>query len=184
METFGVKLSDVGMKDLSVSALFRGVDLEKGQLELFVGGDSTSFVRAGFHPHPGTDQSVLVYGVVDGVQYDHFSLPAIGMLHGDDIALTFSRTGGLWQLSWDNLMNPASSGASPLIDITTPLINANEDLYVGIYFNTPQYRFPQTETARVEYFSAEVVPEEEAIVVWTILGALAITFGWIRKRKR
>ncbi len=184
METFGLRLPSVGTSDLSVSALVRNVDLTTSQLNLYVGSDSDNYVRAGFHPYFSTEQSVLVYGMVNAVQIDYFSQAAVGVLHGDDAVLTFSRTSGLWQLSWDNLTHPASSGVSPLLSIASPDINSYQDLYVGIYFNTPTNRTPSTELAYIDSFSVNIIPEPSAVVLAT-LGLVALTaLGWRRRNRR
>jgi hypothetical protein len=101
METLGLKLSGIGTEDFSISAQFRDIGALNGQLMLYVGTDANNFVRAGFHPYHQADTAALIYGAVSGVQYPYFVGQPTGVLPGDDAILTFRRTRGLWQLSWE-----------------------------------------------------------------------------------
>ncbi len=38
-------------------------------------------------------------------------------------------------------------------------------------------------TARFDNFAITAVPETSALIIWSLLGALGMTFGWWRRRK-
>ena len=153
LEAPGFLLSGVSGMDVSISALFRNVQVPNAsdQLLLYFGTSATSVVRAGFH-----QQNVYLIVENQGAgdvrpylsDYNAFA-------PGDDVLLTFGRTGGLWQLSWQDLTTPADSGSSSPVSI--PWLDAEDNLYAGVMASNPGSNTPFT--AQIDTLAVTAVPE-------------------------
>lgn len=151
LEAPGFFLPGVAGQDVSISAVFRDVRVPNGsdQLNLYFGTSATSVVRAGFHEL----QVYLINEDQGAGDVRTFLSPFDSFTPGDDIQLTFGRTAGLWQLTWQNLTAPSASGTSPSISI--PWLDAASDLYAGVIASDAGT--PTTFTAKID--SITVIPE-------------------------
>jgi MYXO-CTERM domain-containing protein len=105
---------------------------------------------------------------------------------GDDLQLTFARTGSSWSLAWDNLSQPSASGSSPLL--TIPWLDGYNDLYMGVFVATPGPGQP-TFVTNLDEFSiniqrqaVEPVPEPASIALWSLLSVAGLV-AWRRRGK-
>ncbi len=148
LEAPGFFLPGVASQDVSISALFRDVRVPNGsdQLMLYFGTSATNVLRAGVHQQY-VYGCITNAGTVDGWVW---SSPLDSFTAGDDIMITLSRTGGLWQLTWQNTTT-STSGSSPTFSV--PWLDASPDLYAGVIASSPTYG---TFTAKID--SITVVP--------------------------
>lgn len=59
-------------------------------------------------------------------------------------------------------------------------VNMFSDTYIGVSDNA---EFAQNTVDWVAASGKGVIPEPSTVIIWSLLGALGITFGWYRKRK-
>jgi hypothetical protein len=171
LEAPGFFVPGVGAQDITVSALFRDVQVPNNsdQLFLYLGTSQNSVVRVGLHS--GNRYAFVVnQGVVD-------TLPFISdfgaFASGDDVQLTFGRSGGQWQMTWQNLTTPAESGSSPFVSL--PWLDAQSDLYVGVLASNAGTDI--SFAAQIDTFSFVVVPEPSSralLVAGFVLLGLAV----------
>jgi hypothetical protein len=177
LEAPGLLLSNVGSLDFAVSGLFRNVMVPNGsdQLLLYAGTSATNVVRAGFHERD-------VYLIVEN-QGAGDVRPFLSNLNefspGDDVLLTFGRTGGLWQLSWQNLTNPITSGSSTPISL--PWLDGEPELYVGVMASNAGTA--TSFVGQIDSFSVNVVPEPPSMALFG-LGAVGVVVLSRRRRAK
>ncbi|HTY87997.1 MAG TPA: PEP-CTERM sorting domain-containing protein [Candidatus Acidoferrum sp.] len=162
LEAPGFLLSGVSGMDVSISALIRNVQVPNAsdQLLLYFGTSATSVVRAGIH-------QLNVYLIVEN-QGNGDVRPYLSDYNafapGDDVLLTFGRTGGLWQLSWQDLTTPADSGSSS--PVSFPWLDAQDNLYAGVMASNPGSNTPFT--AQIDTLTVTVVPEPSTISMFSV----------------
>jgi hypothetical protein len=172
----GVLLTDMAGRDLRITAKFDDVVLQdlSDQLLLYVGTSSDKILEAGFHDYSAIDPSgaTAQYSILGNTGSGDFTFPGADSVrlfaNGDDVILSLSRIDGLWSLEWENLTNPAASGAYS--GISVPWLDAEPDLYVGLMHMDARNFTPQT--AKVDYFRVEVsvVPESSSLVLIVLAG--------------
>lgn len=175
LETPGFFVPGIGTRDFTISAIVRNVDVRTGGdfISLYAGVDENHLAFAGIND-PAVFAIIQNQGSGDTQLYN--SGPGIPLIApGHDLRLTFTRTSGLWQLSWQDLSQPGS-GSSPFVAI--PWLNAFSDLYLGIHVATPSPVLP-TFTTQLDEFSitiqdATVVPEPMSLAVWGALGLMMV----------
>lgn len=158
------------------------------QLMLYAAKSNGDHVRAGLHRSAGARG----YALTGNHDWADDSTWGTGVSHlhyfdnGDDVLLTLTRTGGKWQLTWENLdqdntqANPLADGASGQYDF--PWLD-NEDLYVGVHYANP--RTETNYTTDIDYFEVDVVPTPTSLVGLIGMGAVGLVFaGWRSLKSR
>jgi hypothetical protein len=172
----GVLLTNMSERDLRITAKFDDVVLQElsDQLLIYVGTSSELILEAGFHDYSAIDPSgaTAQYSILGNTGSGDFTFPGADSVrlfaNGDDIILSLSRVDGLWSLEWENLTNPAASGAYS--GILVPWLDSEPNLYVGLTHMDARNFSPQT--AKIDYFRVEVgpVPEPSTLVPIMVAG--------------
>ncbi len=205
MEAPGLFLPDSADKDITISALFRNVQLNSwsDQFSIYAGTSVREHVRASIHLEllwqygPAKLRNYIFSSQNGSTGLNDFTFPDYGKTpgvkgifsNGDDLLVTLSRKDNLWQMRWDNLTNLGISadGSSP--SLSYPWLD-NMDLYVGIFSASP--RGPAV-TNRLEYFSVDVVndiadnpntPEPSTLSLLAISGLASAGAYALRKRQK
>lgn len=127
LEAPGLFVANVKDKDISISALFRNVNVpsDSDQLMIYVGSSSDRVLRAGVHP-----KNLYMIVEFEGVSDEVKRGEPDAFAPGDDILISLNRNEGSWTFSWRNLTNPQANGE--LAPISTPLLDQEQNLYFGI----------------------------------------------------
>jgi hypothetical protein len=153
MEASGVLLAGIGTQDFRVSARFNNVHVIEAsdQLLLYAGTSVDKIFRAGFHegnpPNQGQITHIWNFGSGDLLLPATTTGPRF-FSTGDDFILSLARMNSIWSLDWTNLTNLADSGS--FTDISIPLLDAEDDLYVGVMHMDA--RNSTSQTAEIDYF--------------------------------
>ncbi|MBA3483293.1 MAG: hypothetical protein H0T51_15905 [Pirellulales bacterium] len=161
----GVLLNQMVGRDFKVTAKFDDVTLRdlSDELLIYVGTSSELILQAGFHDFSAIDPSgaTAQYSILGNTGSGDFTFPGADSVrlfaNGDEVILSLSRIDGLWSLEWENLTNPATSGAYS--GISVPWLGAEPNLYVGLMHMDAQNFSPQT--AKIDYFRMDVSPVPE-----------------------
>jgi hypothetical protein len=177
LESPTVLLSNLGTRDLTVSALVKGITLgfASDHLSLVVGNSSNETLRASIHhgnASNGADNTYVFTENWSGSSFGDDNTFNSGFFSlGDDILWSINRTSGQWSMSWENLTQPALSSSSPLRSL--PWLDSSESLYFGLYHVNPNS--PTQHTNQIDFFSVSVVPEPTALLLSVIgLGLLVV----------
>ena len=169
----GVLLTGMIGKDLRITAKFDDIEMPglSDQLLLYVGTSSEKVLRGGFHQIDNSISSgqLVLAGNTGAGDFGFPQIDQLGLFStGDDIVLSLSRTGGQWSLEWENLTNPAASGAYS--GVSVPWLDTEPNLYVGLMHMDARNFSPQT--AKVDYFRVEVgpVPEPSSLALILLVG--------------
>jgi hypothetical protein len=183
----GVFLTQMAGRDFRIIAKFDDVSLRdlSDELLLYVGVNSDVILEAGFHDNSAVDPSGATgqFTVLGNTGAGDFTFPQGDPVKffasGDDIVLTLSRIGGQWSLEWENLTNPATSGA--YTGISVPWLDAEPNLYVGLVHMDARNFTPQT--AKIDYFRVEVgtaIPEPSTLSLMALLAPLFVKPAYFR----
>jgi hypothetical protein len=124
-------VTGVGAQDFAVSMMVRGIHVPNAsdQLSIVAGAPNNDTLRINLHEGEG----YIFSRNWSGTSYhddNSFETGLGAFAPGDDILLSLTRRGGLWQMAWENITNPAASGQSPAVSL--PWLDATPDYYFGI----------------------------------------------------
>jgi hypothetical protein len=183
-EALGLYIPNIGSNDVTISARLTNVHLpiDSDHLGIYAGAGTSinsdgEWVRAALHL--GWYGSGHQYLLNTSGSDPNWASSGSLFSEGDTIDFTVSRANGLWSMSWNDLTN-GNQGSSPSFSG----VNDFPDLYVGITYGNPGNNTPQT--SQIDWFAVDytgTVPEPTTIIIWSLLGALAVTLGWWRRRK-
>jgi hypothetical protein len=124
-------VTGVGAQDFAVSMMVRDIHVPNpsDQLSIVAGAPNNDTLRVSLH-----DAEIYIFSRNwSGTSYfddNSFVSSAGAFSPGDDVLLSLTRRGGLWQMAWENITNPAASGQSPAVPL--PWLDATPDYYFGI----------------------------------------------------
>jgi hypothetical protein len=178
MEAPTIGLPGIGAGNLSIEAIFFDLQVDQlsDQIGVLAGSSVDNVVRGGTHEaftRPAY-QAISTYSLNGGDIGPFFGILDL-FAPGDDMLVRLSRINGQWQFFWQNLTQPNLTYASPFF--TLPLLDAETDLYVGIYNHdarntTPQQAFLGQFTVRTG--TDATVPEPATLWLALVCALLAI----------
>ncbi|HKB04194.1 MAG TPA: FecR domain-containing protein [Gemmataceae bacterium] len=140
-EYLGVRLSDLGFtgrEDFEVSAVFPEIPALEfvGQFGLYAGVRSDRAIRGGVLKLHKGDAEVYTQFLVNNPDGKDADLYEVGLLRpGTDLRLTLRRAAGQYTLTVENL---TAGGASTLAIRHPDYLDAERDLYVGLFAAEPR----------------------------------------------
>ncbi|MBX7072872.1 MAG: hypothetical protein K1X71_06955 [Pirellulales bacterium] len=124
-------VTGVGAQDFAVSMMVRDIQVPNAsdQLSIVAGAPNNDTLRVSLH----NGETYFFSRNWSGTSYHDDNTFATGhgaFAPGDDVLLSLTRRGGLWQMAWENITNPAANGQSPAVPL--PWLDATPDYYFGI----------------------------------------------------